>query len=232
MLSSNTNKMTWVGVTVGVVAALGVGAMALYPNAMSTTKTAMVKAVSKFSGSDSGENTSGITVNNHQTANMTMNVAYSKLPNGKYITGKYGSAMIDNVRYIVPRNDDVDYNTFYKSQQDTTNGFYNTAYDGNKFKSLTLSNGLKFVSPNGVYLNNNSASSAQGQAYLNSGLSTGGSMAGTNYLNGTDGKIEKSTSTSGVMTFGMQEIMSLTNNAYTFDSVPVDFDISLINLHC
>lgn len=53
MLADNTNSLVWVGVAVGVVAALGIAAMLLFPNVLTNVKTQIEDMVTKFSsGSD------------------------------------------------------------------------------------------------------------------------------------------------------------------------------------
>lgn len=50
MLSSNTNKLTWVGIAVGVVALLGISTIVLFPSAMDSVKTNVTQTVTKFTG--------------------------------------------------------------------------------------------------------------------------------------------------------------------------------------
>lgn len=53
MLGSNTNKLVYVGVTLGVVGVLGVGANELFPNAFTSTKTKLVSLTSSFASTPS-----------------------------------------------------------------------------------------------------------------------------------------------------------------------------------
>lgn len=51
MLDNNTNKVVWVGVAVGVVAVVGVAALALYPQAFSGMKDTITEKTQSFAGS-------------------------------------------------------------------------------------------------------------------------------------------------------------------------------------
>lgn len=51
MLDNNTNKVVWVGVAVGVVAVVGVAALALYPQAFSGMKDTITEKTQTFAGS-------------------------------------------------------------------------------------------------------------------------------------------------------------------------------------
>ena len=53
MLDNNTNKVVWVGVAVGVVAVVGVAALALYPQAFSGMKDTITEKTQTFAGSKS-----------------------------------------------------------------------------------------------------------------------------------------------------------------------------------
>ena len=48
MLSSNTNKLTWVGIAVGVIAALGITSMVFFPNVLSSAETTIKNTMSGF----------------------------------------------------------------------------------------------------------------------------------------------------------------------------------------
>ena len=54
MLDNNTNKTLWIGIAVGIVAILGIGAMTLFPDAMSGLKSDV--RLSSLSCSESGQN--------------------------------------------------------------------------------------------------------------------------------------------------------------------------------
>lgn len=53
MLDNNTNKVVWVGVAVGVVAVVGVAALALYPQAFSGMKDTITEKTQSFAGNKS-----------------------------------------------------------------------------------------------------------------------------------------------------------------------------------
>lgn len=57
MLGENTNKLVWVAIAVGVVATLGIGTFALYPDAFSVTKSAIVKEIDNFTVTNSNNST-------------------------------------------------------------------------------------------------------------------------------------------------------------------------------
>lgn len=49
MLADNTNSLVWVGVAVGVVAALGIAAMVLFPNVLDGVKEKVQTMIDNFS---------------------------------------------------------------------------------------------------------------------------------------------------------------------------------------
>ena len=49
MLDENTNKVVWVGVAVGVVAVIGVAALALFPNVFNGMKDTITNKMKSFS---------------------------------------------------------------------------------------------------------------------------------------------------------------------------------------
>lgn len=51
MLDDNTNKVVWVGVAVGVVAIIGIAAMALFPTVFDGIKAKIGTMIDNFSGS-------------------------------------------------------------------------------------------------------------------------------------------------------------------------------------
>lgn len=83
MLANNSNKLVWVGVTVGVVAALGLGTMTMFPSAMDQSKTTITSLISKFSNTDSntpateaggsyvGNDNNAYVINSDNTATFT-----------------------------------------------------------------------------------------------------------------------------------------------------------------
>lgn len=56
MLDGNVNKVTWVGVAIGIIAALGIGSMALFPDALDSGRGYVVKMVKNFSGTPQSDN--------------------------------------------------------------------------------------------------------------------------------------------------------------------------------
>lgn len=54
MLSDNTNKIVWVGVAIGIVASIGVGALVLYPEALNDGQTIIVDKIHQFTKPNSG----------------------------------------------------------------------------------------------------------------------------------------------------------------------------------
>jgi len=54
MLDDNTNKVVWVGVAVGVVAIIGIAAMALFPEVFTGIKTKITDMIGHF-GAASGD---------------------------------------------------------------------------------------------------------------------------------------------------------------------------------
>lgn len=54
MLSSNTNKLVWVGIAVGVIAGIGASTMVLFPSAMDTAGGSVTKTVMSFVIPDEG----------------------------------------------------------------------------------------------------------------------------------------------------------------------------------
>ena len=53
MLADNTNTLVWVGVAVGVVAALGLVAMALFPGVLGDVKDKIETMIDNFSAGSS-----------------------------------------------------------------------------------------------------------------------------------------------------------------------------------
>ena len=49
MLDDNTNKVVWVGVAVGVVAIIGIAAMALFPDVFKNMKASIDTMITHFS---------------------------------------------------------------------------------------------------------------------------------------------------------------------------------------
>ena len=54
MLASNTNRLTWVGITVGIIAALGLATTAIFPSAMDSAQSQVKHVVIEFVDPDKG----------------------------------------------------------------------------------------------------------------------------------------------------------------------------------
>lgn len=54
MLDDNTNKVVWVGVAVGVVAIIGVAAMALFPEVFKGMKETITGMINHFGAASEG----------------------------------------------------------------------------------------------------------------------------------------------------------------------------------
>ena len=161
MLGDNTNKMTWVGIAVGLVATLGASTMVLFPDAFDTVKSSTSSLVTKFSGANSsdaivsgskltkakfvalyGESTLGdrdyttINLNDNQRTrvfdNEKVNSIYSEIAPG---AGDASGDIPDSVTISVP--------SYLQDQTDLPNGRFlagmSYIFDSNN-KSVDVSN--------------------------------------------------------------------------------------------
>lgn len=97
MLDENTNNVTWVGIATGVVAALGLASMAMFPSAMSSAKNNMTGMVSHFSKAGSDVSKSSGTVSS-DTVNTIQLVTGSKLTPMKF-KALFGESTLGDKNY-------------------------------------------------------------------------------------------------------------------------------------
>lgn len=216
MLSNNTNKITWVGVTIGIVAALGIGTMTMFPSALGDVKSTVVKTVDKFSGSGTSASAT-ITVVDNNPLSLSVNVPYVKLPNGKFITGTFGnSATVDGKTYTVPMTSD--FSNFYDK--------YGQDFDASD--GINLSNGLSFNSPSMLEAYKYSSGFGETLFESDANKTPENSISGNSVLNPSTGKIEMSNADiNKSVDIQSQDISSVVGSSNEYESQPQDFDVSL-----
>lgn len=136
MLSSNTNKLTWIGIAVGVIALVGTSTMILFPSAMDSVKSNLTQVVTKF--------TSNTTSEPVKDASTYSNLTFYY--NDKDKTAAVGTSShvsdFSNIDITIPEK--VKYNnTVYAVTGIRNVGFYNTT-----FKSISMPNSIKTIENN------------------------------------------------------------------------------------
>lgn len=144
MLDNNTNKVVWIGVAVGVVAVIGVGALTLFPDAFSSMKPTIssVMTVKADAGKnlllDTGKSFTGVG-NNSFNGNFNSQGGRYDLAGGKKLSdlyNQYGSS-----GYLTLSFDWV-------ASGDTLSGQFNPQWAGEPWGGLANSGAIKPSSTN------------------------------------------------------------------------------------
>lgn len=97
MLSSNTNKLTWVGIAVGVVGLIGASTMVMFPSAMDTAKTTLVQTVNHFTGNETEK-----PVAQDEKTYTNLSFSYDDDTQTANVSKKYGISDYSNIDIVIP----------------------------------------------------------------------------------------------------------------------------------
>lgn len=167
MLSDNTHRLTWMAITIGVVASLGTGALALYPQALDIGKSLVVNEVANFTNSgstDKDENTiftwsySGneatVTgfISGKDSATVTI-PKYREVNGKKYLVTGIGNSAFQS--YVVGPNMQMNHVPITKLVlPDTLTSIGASAFSGNAIEHVDLPASLTLLD-SGAFSNNN-----------------------------------------------------------------------------
>ena len=189
---------------------------AAYPEA---TNQLVKKIQAPFDDSNT-PNANSISVVDNKPANMTINIAYAKLPNGQYISGSFpGNGLaVNNNYYSLPTNSD--FSDFYDKYSD--GGYFED------YSNIKLSNGLSFNTAGMVEAYNYSSTFGKNMFESQLNMSPTNFIADQLMLNPKTNNVEKSTNNNNqTIDLESQSISTVAGNPYTYNSQPQDFDVSL-----
>ena len=127
MLSSNTNKLTWVGIAVGVIALVGTSTMILFPSAMDTAKTTLVQTVNHFTGNETEK-----PVAQDEKTYKNLSFDYDDDTQTANVGQKYGISDYSNIDIAIPETVKHDNKTY------TVNGIADDGFANLKIKSISF----------------------------------------------------------------------------------------------
>lgn len=215
MLENNSSRLMFAAIAVVVGGVIYGTVNAAYPEA---TNQIIKKIQSTFDDSNT-PNANSISVVDNKPANMTINIAYAKLPNGQYISGSFpGNGLaVNNNYYSLPTNSD--FSDFY----DKYSGGY---FDDNS--NIKLSNGLSFTANGMAQAYNYSSTLGKDMFESQLNMSPENVIADQLMLNPKTNNVEKSTdNTNQTIDLESQSLSTVDGQPYTYNSQPQDFDVSL-----
>lgn len=134
MLSSNTNKLTWVGIAVGVVGLIGASTMVMFPSAMDTAKTTLVQTVNHFTGNDTEK-----PVAQDEKTYTNLSFYYDDDTQTAEVSRSYNISDYSNIDIVIPeivKHNDKTY---------TVTGIRDSAFYNKTFKSIVMPNSITSI---------------------------------------------------------------------------------------
>lgn len=218
MLDNNTNKVTWVALAVGIVAVLGIGSMALFPEANTALASNVSRVVQKFTSVKLSK--PQFQEVNPDARDSTINIQYSQLPDGSYFSGNNYS---DNGQmYSVSDTlENTDFSKWYSKYAQTLDG-----------GSVTLLNGMTAYFVDAPYIDSVSKSNFDTESFLNT--ASGRNLFEPNNLSKNVVDVNGNISNYDFVThqpFDAQTLDTIVTSPFAYGKdKPQDFDINLSQL--